>query len=96
MNHLPGGTKPGPQLLTRASRHAMEELMRFAVKIILPVAIVATTVGSVVAYSYYHRPQHAASAAAGAPGAAAALKPSQDDAMKADASWLHWPSRTDF
>jgi hypothetical protein len=70
--------------------------MPIAVKILIPVAVVATTVGSVVAYSYLYRPQNVAPVAASEKGRATARQPFRDDALTTDPSWARWPSLTDY
>jgi len=77
-------------------RHAMEELMRFAMKILLPAALLATAMGTVVAYSFYHRQQPAVPIAKNTPGPATTAQPSKDDPLKAGTSWTRWPSVTDY
>jgi len=74
----------------------MEELMRFALKILLPAALFATAMGTVVAYSFYHRQQPAVAIAKDAPESASTPQPLNDDPLKADTSWTRWPSVTDY
>lgn len=69
--------------------------MRFAAKILLPAAIIAAVFGAVAALSQ----QRAARTTPLAKGPAETVNTPQrsaDDALQADASWVRWPSVTDF
>ena len=57
------------------------------VKILLPAAIIATTMGSVIAYSYVYRSLSVALIAASEEELAIPPQPAKDDALKGDPSW---------
>ncbi len=69
--------------------------MRFAAKILLPAAIIAAALGAVAALSQ-NRTERTAPIIKGTAETAAAQPSSADDALRADASWVRWPSVTDF
>jgi hypothetical protein len=72
--------------LTTLAPLAMEELMS-VVKILLPAVVIATTMGSVVAYSYVYRSLSVALIAASDEDLAIPPQPAKDDALKGDPSW---------
>ena len=65
------------------------------VKILLPAAVIATTVGSVAAYSYVYHSLSVALIAASEEDLAIPPQPAKDDALKR-ASWARWPSVADY
>jgi hypothetical protein len=73
----------------------MEELMS-VVKILLPAAVIATTMGSVVAYSYVYRSLSIALIAASEEDLVRPPQSAKDDALKGDPSWARRPSLTDY
>jgi hypothetical protein len=67
--------------------------MHYAVKILLPAAAIAAALGAFVASSH----QQAQPVAIAIKGETAnTAQRSADDALKADPSWIRWPSVTDF
>ena len=64
----------------------MEELMSI-VKIVLSAAVIAATMGSVVAYSCVYRSLSVALIAASEEELAIPPQPAKDDALKGDPSW---------
>ena len=66
------------------------------VKILLLAAIIATTMGSVIAYSYVYRSLSVALIAASEEDPAIPPQPAKDDALKGDPSLLRWRSLTDY
>ena len=66
------------------------------VKILLLAAIIATTMGSVIAYSYVYRSLSVALIAASEEDPTIPPQPAKHDALKGDPSLLRWPSLTDY
>jgi hypothetical protein len=66
------------------------------VKILLSAAVIATTVGSVAAYSYVYRSLSVGLIAVSEEDPATPHQPAKDDALKGDPSRARWPSATDY
>jgi hypothetical protein len=73
----------------------MEELMSFAMKMLLGAAVITTAVGA-ASFSPHPRQQPATPLAENTAHPSTVAGPSKDDPLQAGPSWTRWHTLTDF